>query len=151
VPVRKGLNRLSLLSDHLGRWFNGKPDLQGLRGAVYLGARRLDLSEATAFGAKEVCEEAFRGMVDCEFCCRETLLGVALQAGGPDQHAKAGNAHLGDSEPRAPVEPGSYRPKAASRWSACDPGQALSTGPAYDIVQPHDSVPQVATGIEGER
>lgn len=78
VPVRKGLNRLVLLSDHLGRWFNGKPDPQGLRGPVYLGVQMLNLSGAAPVAPTPICDQAFQGMVDREFRCPEPLPGVEL-------------------------------------------------------------------------
>lgn len=76
VPVKKGLNRIVLLSDHLGRWFNGKPDPQGLRGPVYLGVQQLNLSGASPVAPTAIDEEAFRAMCDREFRRPEPLPGV---------------------------------------------------------------------------
>lgn len=78
VPVRKGANQFVFLSDHLGRWFNGKPDIQGLRGPVYLGARRLSLAEAVPFAPAPVLEEAFPALYRREFRTPQPLPGVEM-------------------------------------------------------------------------
>ncbi len=78
VPLRKGTNKLVLLSDHLGRWFNGKPDPQGLRGPVYLGARQINMGAAVSFPPAPFSEEAFSFLYRREFRQSAPLPGVEL-------------------------------------------------------------------------
>ncbi len=83
VPIRKGINRFVFLSDHLGRWFNGKPDIQGLRGPVYLGARRVSLAGAKTFAPAPILEEAFPSLYHREFRTPQPLPGVEMTVDVP--------------------------------------------------------------------
>ncbi len=83
VPLKKGTNKLVFLSDHLGRWFNGKPDPQGLRGPVYLGAQRMNLGAAVPFPPAPISDEAFHAIYDKEFRNPDPLPGVDLMVQVP--------------------------------------------------------------------
>ena len=120
VPVKKGTNRLVFLSDHLGRWFNGKPDAQGLRGPVYLGAQRLDFGAAAPFPPAPISEEAFRVLYDKAYRRPEPLPGVDLAVEVPadtDAYLRlpSGLTHIAVSVDGRPV---GAMPKAKYPFSA---------------------------------
>ncbi len=85
VPLRRGINTFAFLSDHLGRWFNGKPDFQGLRGPVYLGARRMNLGAAVPFAPAPVSDEAFRALYDKEYRLPTPLPGIDITVEVPPE------------------------------------------------------------------
>jgi len=85
VPVRRGRNTLVFLSDHLGRWFNGKPDIQGLCGPVYLGSTRLSFAGASQEAPAMVSDDAFPGLYEREFREPRPLPGMTRRLAVPEE------------------------------------------------------------------